>query len=310
MDDGGYHRNADWEKLLGERLPALVSHAEGGRLGLLSSPVPSTEKLYVHAHPEICFLLEGGLTVETAGTPVPLESGAVLVVAPGTYHFPRSRGHSATTVWFAGAHDHMAGILSRTFREGHWISLGGFDLLRFEEGGTLLREIVRELSGTGPGREAMARALVTRLCVQALRTLLSAGDRSGEEEPESRIGEILREAKRFIRGNYIRPLTLTDVAHHVALSPNYLANVFSRELGKTVRQYLSEVRMEEAKRLLSGTGRNISEIAYAVGYHSPFYFSRAFKGAERMSPSEYREAHRAPQDRGGGPADPGRPAEP
>jgi AraC-like DNA-binding protein/mannose-6-phosphate isomerase-like protein (cupin superfamily) len=291
MDNGGQHRHAEWEELLGTRLPSLVSHAEGGRFRLLSAPVPSTEKLYVHAHPEICFLLEGALTVETAAAPVPLEAGAVLVVAPGTYHFPRSRGHSAVTVWFAGARDHMAGILSRTFREGHWISLGGFDLLEFSEGGALLREVVQELSGTEPGSETMARALVTRLCVRALRALLAADDRPGEREPESRTGEILREAKRFIRGNYIRPLTLTDVAHHVALSPNYLANVFSRELGKTVRQYLSEVRMEEAKRLLSKTARSVSEIAYEVGYHSPFYFSRAFKAAERISPSEYRETH-------------------
>ena len=64
--------------------------------------------------------------------------------------------------------------------------------------------------------------------------------------------------------------------------------VFSREVGKTFVEYLTETRMEKAKELLMCSPLKTSEIGYEVGYKDPHYFSYIFKKTQGCSPKDYR----------------------
>ncbi len=97
-------------------------------------------------------------------------------------------------------------------------------------------------------------------------------------------------AIQFIRGSYAnKGLKLQDVAREVHLSPNYFSYLFKKSTDRNLWDYLTEIRMEEAKRLLEHSDKKRYEIAEMIGYESPEHFSRVFKKYYGVSPAEYRK---------------------
>lgn len=95
-------------------------------------------------------------------------------------------------------------------------------------------------------------------------------------------------AKEFMRNHYTRRLTLDEIAGEVHLNAQYFSVLFKRESGVSVVDYLTGLRMEQSKALLRDSGMAINEIARAVGYDDPDYFSRVFRRNNGMSPRQYR----------------------
>ena len=83
-------------------------------------------------------------------------------------------------------------------------------------------------------------------------------------------------------------ISLNTIAAGVGMSPSYFSSIFSREMGKTFVEYLTEIRMEKAKELLVCSSLKTSEVGYQVGYKDPHYFSYIFKKTLGCSPKEYR----------------------
>lgn len=105
------------------------------------------------------------------------------------------------------------------------------------------------------------------------------------------IGYLCLEAIRYIKKHYKQEITLTDVAYHVHVVPNYLSRIFNREMDMSLPSYLNAYRMTQAKHLLSEQNLKISEIARAVGISNAHHFSQLFRKSEGMTPSEYREQY-------------------
>ena len=100
---------------------------------------------------------------------------------------------------------------------------------------------------------------------------------------------LLGEAVRYIRENYNENLSLEDVAQKVFISPYYLSHLFREELGITFLEYLTRIRIEEAKKLLQDRSLTIFDISARVGYEDPGYFSKVFKKNMGVSPNQYRK---------------------
>ena len=83
-------------------------------------------------------------------------------------------------------------------------------------------------------------------------------------------------------------ISLNTIAAGVGMSPSYFSSIFSREMGKTFVEYLTEIRMEKAKELLVCSSLKTSEVGYQVGYKDPHYFSYIFNKTLGGSPKEYR----------------------
>lgn len=116
----------------------------------------------------------------------------------------------------------------------------------------------------------------------------------------ARYGSVIRKARAFIDERFADSnLTLHDVAAHVALSNNHFCTVFSQEMGVTFTEYLTAVRVARARELLSGTSMRTGDVAYAVGYNDPHYFSYLFKKNTGLSPRDYRKEVRAQKDAAG-----------
>ena len=127
--------------------------------------------------------------------------------------------------------------------------------------------------------------------VDSARKILSQAIQFRDSQNMSHAASVIRAACAYIEQNYIKPdMTLSDVARHVALSNNHFCTVFSQEMGVTFIEYLTSLRMKKAKELLKLTDMRSSEVAVAIGYSDPHYFSYLFKKNVGMNPRDYRNS--------------------
>ncbi len=101
--------------------------------------------------------------------------------------------------------------------------------------------------------------------------------------------KLLSDALNYIRNNYKNNLTLDNVAQQVYISPYYLSHLFKEELGITFVEYLTRVRIDEAKKLLKEDSLSIVAIASEVGYEDASYFSKVFKKSVGIPPNQFRK---------------------
>ncbi len=120
------------------------------------------------------------------------------------------------------------------------------------------------------------------LCVSAVaNSSTSAGD------------AVALAAKRIFEKEYANPdLSLSQVAEMVNISESYLSRTFKTQFGITPIQFLTQVRVTNAKRYLKISDLQIKDISSRVGYANSFYFTRIFKQSVGLTPSEYRQADR------------------
>lgn len=94
--------------------------------------------------------------------------------------------------------------------------------------------------------------------------------------------------KNYIHAHLDQELTREALAAMVYLTPDYLSHLFKRETGFSLTNYIIYERIEEAKRMLAGTDRSISEIATRCGFQNISYFSRQFRRFTGVTPRKFR----------------------
>lgn len=120
-------------------------------------------------------------------------------------------------------------------------------------------------------------------------TMLSIAVGIRDEINSYQSGKMLKKALDYIDRNYDRDtLSLNHVAENIGMSANYLSAIFSQNMQKTFVEYVTEKRIEKAKKLLRQTDKTSGEIAKEVGYKDAHYFSFVFKKLQGCSPREYR----------------------
>lgn len=137
------------------------------------------------------------------------------------------------------------------------------------------------------------------IIVSAIELLLSYCNRFYDRQFASRKKankDILTTFEELLDGYFTsdRPRTygtpsVAYFAEQLHLSANYFGDLIRKETGKTAQEYVQRKIMNTAKDLLAHDRKSITEIAYALGYQYPQYFSRAFKKSEGYTPLEYRK---------------------
>ncbi|MDA8335697.1 MAG: response regulator [Peptococcaceae bacterium] len=108
------------------------------------------------------------------------------------------------------------------------------------------------------------------------------------EARERRNSNLVRRAVKFIKENTHRDISLEEVARQVNLSPCYFSRLFKKLAGENFVDYLTRLRLQTAKELLSTTGLPVTEIAVRVGYRDFRYFGQVFKRQEGCTPTAFR----------------------
>ena len=129
-------------------------------------------------------------------------------------------------------------------------------------------------------REELGRWLEER-CLR-LRELL------GQRRTDS-AGRLVEQAKEYIAGHYSdESLSVEALCSHIHLSPTYFSTLFKREVGMGFTAYVTQVRMEEAVRLLRDTDEKTYRVAELIGCSDTTYFIPVFKRQFGLSPSKFR----------------------
>ena len=98
----------------------------------------------------------------------------------------------------------------------------------------------------------------------------------------------IQQAIEYMNGNFKRDLTLNEVANSVYLNPSYFSSLFKQSMGVSFKEYLTDMRIEEARQMLIKTNASIVDIALSCGFTNQSYFSKVFKAKTGFSPKSFR----------------------
>lgn len=100
--------------------------------------------------------------------------------------------------------------------------------------------------------------------------------------------ELIESVLQYLQEHYQENITLNSLSEYFFVTPTYLSKKFKEKSNITLSQYLENVRIDAAKRMLRMSELSVSDIAIEVGYPDSNYFSRVFKKATALTPSDYR----------------------
>jgi AraC-like DNA-binding protein len=93
--------------------------------------------------------------------------------------------------------------------------------------------------------------------------------------------------QNFILQHYQRPISITELADVIDRTPNYVSTIFRQVTGRTVSEYIQQIRITAACDLLANSQMTVNEVSDYLGYCEPSYFNKVFKRVTGTSPSKY-----------------------
>ncbi|MFC0212018.1 response regulator [Paenibacillus chartarius] len=131
-------------------------------------------------------------------------------------------------------------------------------------------------------------AEATDMASQCSAAFAAEYDRWRASKNHNIVGKLLD----YLDRHYMESCTLTETAARFHISTAYLSKLFKKETGDNFSSYVTKLRMRKAAALLLNTDMKVFEIAQAIGYDDPNYFTNVFRMIHQLSPSEYRKQHK------------------
>ncbi|UKS28118.1 AraC family transcriptional regulator [Paenibacillus sp. HWE-109] len=232
-------------------------------------------------HTEIFLLQEGRGELYNGGQMQSILEGDLLVIHPDTEYGMRP----TTGTSFRGILISISGVFISGLPEGRLLDQDALPLLRmeteFDNFNRFFSDIYKEACTPAIGSSEIIASL--------LQTFLIMLFRFTDHRPRSTSISIPQIVKAYIEENYVRDLSLNDLASVVYVSPYHLAHLFKVEIGISPIQYLIKCRIDKAKRLLTGTTLSVQDISLQVGYPNSNYFNLLFKKTTGESPGKFRK---------------------
>jgi len=135
-----------------------------------------------------------------------------------------------------------------------------------------------------------------------LRLLLSRLGQASRAERETAaaaaaIDRQIEQAIRFMSLHYAQPVSIEQLSRTLGYHRTHLSRMFKRTTGLSPKQYLMQIRLERAQKLLADTAMPIDQVSVSAGFNDPLYFSKKFRSWAGVSPSAYRQAAGSPVSR-------------
>jgi AraC family transcriptional regulator len=162
-------------------------------------------------------------------------------------------------------------------------------LFSFED--PLARELALSMAAEAQEHGPAARMYVESAAIVLAQRLVSLKGRPVASAPRRGLpAAVLRRAKEFLQAEMNRNPGVTELSAAVGMNVHHFARMFKRSTGVAPHQYLGNIRLERAKRLLADGRVAIIDIAYEIGYANPSQFSAFFRKRTGLSPTEFRRS--------------------
>lgn len=256
---------------------------------------------HLHEAIEIMYVISGECYVDLENDRVALKKGQFILIDSYAKHrlivehnkkcrmlnvefvLKNKNGMFPSINHLAGEDDHLSKLLN---------SQQDFVVLKDLEGlYHTLKTLVLELAEKGErSSELMIQVLISQLILKVARIFSESKHRTSLPTDV-----YVRKVINYIHHHYDIDLKIADLAELVYLHPSYLHRIFKDSMDCTIMEYITEVRVDQAKMLLAKTEIPITEISEYVGINSRQYFSFIFKKMTGETPQNYRKTRQKTQ---------------
>ena len=243
----------------------------------ISSSGGKMPAMHYHDSYELYYLAMGSREYFIEDKLFSVSAGDFVLIQPGKLH--RTGGEYGTRTLINFTEEFLSRFFSPELRKE---LLGCFDHMKLVpegERGERCRQLLKSLTQCADDSEF---ALLLGLLLQAL------GQSSAPELQDDFVGGIVS----YINRNYGRITGLEDIADAFYISKYHLCRVFKNAMKLTVVDYLTQIRLKNARQLLEFSDRDIGQIARSCGFHSAAYFCNLYRRITGESPSEFRKKQR------------------
>ncbi len=279
-EEGFFRDASEWEPL---QLYQVIEREQDA--GAAPLPLPLFADGYILLY---CACGEG--TARIGGYEVPLCEGTIVYCKNGTCSVEAavsSRHLRYTCLYIGLAHpkdSHMLSPLYSYYRDDAPLHMAQ-DTYDMKAYFTLL---IAELCSAHP-MALLVRDILNQIMITAYRKFVRRGlPRVSMERGVDAVGRTAYAIIRYVDEHLYSMNNLMDMAKDLGYSYNYLSHLFRRKTGMTIQAYVSHKKIEKSLELLRDGTRSVTEIASALNYDCIQSFSKAFKRAMNMSPTEYR----------------------
>lgn len=228
------------------------------------------------------FLVESGSgELEYEGTAHPLQAGDCVFLDCRQPYRHRT-GQDLWHLRWAHFYGPNMGAIYKKYQERG--GQPGFHTDRIQQ----YRETLQELYKAAGSDTYVRDMIIYGKLVELLTLLMEESWHPGTVHTARAKKQNLQQIKEYLDAHYTERITLDDLSERFFINKFYMTRVFKEQFGQSVTNYLVQLRVTQAKRLLRFSDHNIEAIAQECGLSDANYFSRLFKKVEGMSPGEYR----------------------
>lgn len=125
-------------------------------------------------------------------------------------------------------------------------------------------------------------------CIDNLKIAMYASRSNTQTVSEKQEERVISSITRYIQEHLDEEISLSVLADEFHLNPQYISQLFKNEIGVGFLAYLTNIRIEKAKKLLISTSLSVTEISERTGYSDYRVFTKVFKKTEGITPSQFR----------------------
>lgn len=169
-----------------------------------------------------------------------------------------------------------------------FIILSGYDVFEYARKAIKLNVVEYLLK---PVNQQELAELLKKLAIELIEEKkLRSGAELELDQQSAPLNENVKMLKDYISNNYMKDISLADVAEYLNLHPSYVGQIFKKETGDTFLHYINHLRIEKAKELLIEMNNiSLEKIAKCVGYDNRRTFYKVFRRYVGQTPGQYRE---------------------
>ncbi len=229
--------------------------------------------LHWHEHLEIHYVISGESEIRCGDSRIALAAGDTLVINSAQVH-----------QWLGGHYQYICVILPPSFTE-HREAI--FEThIRDEEIGVLMGKMLTAYEGNEPHKDLVYKGCAYLLLAYLHEKYTDKLIRNTQEYLSQKKG--LNRVIQYLHDNFTQDVSLDQMAEMLYVSKYHFCHLFKEETGKTLKEYVNDLRINRAVDLLSSTDMSMTGIADVCGFNDSNYFSRVFRQVMGVSPSAFK----------------------